>query len=149
MTILSEEELNEIVDVVCMTVLDMPVVPGGEKDLHDGEYRTARIGISGAWNGWVNVRVSLPLLRHAASRVFSVDESDVQEQDCVDTLTELTNMLGGTVKCMLPETCDLSLPEMLPSARRGRERLAWSFFHCESLPLAVAVVEDVNSARAA
>lgn len=149
MNILSEEELNEIVDVVCMTVLDMPVEPGDQASLQASEFQTARICITGAWNGWVKVRVSVGLLTKAAARVFSIDEDQVESRDRVDTLTELTNMLGGTVKCMLPETCSLSLPEMLPDGRKGRKQHEWTYFECESLPLAVAVIEDARKARAA
>ncbi|MGQ7847806.1 chemotaxis protein CheX [Granulosicoccus sp. 3-233] len=149
MTILSEEELNEIVDVVCMTVLDLPVHPGGRSALHSGQYLTASIGISGAWNGVVKVRVSLELLTRAASDIFSIPVDDVDSRDLVDTITELTNMLGGTVKCMLPESCDLALPEILPSEKRTRGQHEWVYFSCESMPLAVAVMESASGVRAA
>jgi len=149
MNVLSEEELNEIVDVVCMTVLDMPVHPGGKSKLQSGEYLTASIGISGAWNGVVKVRASLDLLARAASDIFDIPIDEVQSNDRTDTITELTNMLGGTVKCMLPESCDLALPEIVRDDRKGRVKHDWVYFSCEDMPLAVAVIDAVAGARAA
>lgn len=149
MNILSEEELNEIVDVVCMTVMDMPVVPGGESALHASEYMSASIAISGAWNGVVKVRVSEDLLTRAASDIFSIGEDEVQSQDRIDTITELTNMLGGTVKCMLPESCDLALPEIISNDRKGREQHEWAYFNCDAMPLAVAVIDASAGVKAA
>lgn len=149
MNILSEEELNEIVDVVCMTVLEMPVTPGGPSELMAGEYMTACIGISGAWNGVVKVRVSLDLLTLAASQIFSIDKTTVESRDRTDTITELTNMLGGTVKCMLPESCDLALPEIIPYDKKAREQHEWAYFNCDSMPLAVAVIDPRAGQKAA
>ncbi len=149
MNMLSEEELNEIVDVVCMTVLDLPVHPGGRAVLQSGQYLTASIGISGAWNGLVKVRVSLDLLNRAASDIFDITVDSVEHQDRIDTITELTNMLGGTVKCMLPETCDLALPEIIPPEKKARDQHEWAYFSCEDMPLAVAVIDSASSSKAA
>lgn len=149
MNILSEEELNEIVDVVCMTVLDLPVHPGGRVVLQSGQYLTASIGISGAWNGVVKVRVSLDLLTRAAADIFNIPVDEVESRDRVDTITELTNMLGGTVKCMLPESCDLDLPQIVPPEKKGREQHEWTYFSCEAMPLAVAVIDSASGTRAA
>lgn len=150
MNILSEEELNEIVDVVCMTVLDLPVHPGGRVVLQSGQYLTASIGISGAWNGVVKVRVSLDLLTRAAADIFNIPVDEVESRDRVDTITELTNMLGGTVKCMLPESCDLALPQIVPpEKRKGREQHEWTYFSCDAMPLAVAVIDSASGSKAA
>lgn len=147
MSVISEEELQEIVEVVWMTVLELPVQAGNPSDLAVCDYVTAMIEISGAWNGLVAVRASEQFLNHAAALMFSVDRADVTEMDCRDTLTELTNMLGGTVKCLLPETCDLALPVILAIEADDGEH-EWMDFSCEQLPLAVAV-SPADAARQA
>ena len=149
MNILSEEELNEVVDIVCMTALDMPVHPGDQGELQAAEHLTASIAISGAWNGVVKVCASLALLRRAASVIFSINIDDVESSDCVDTITELTNMLGGTVKCMLPESCNRALPQIVSSDEAGCEEHEWAYFNCDVLPLAVAVIDGGSAVRAA
>lgn len=147
MSVISEEELQEIVEVVWMTVLDLPLMPGQEAELALCDYVTSEIEISGAWEGLVTVRASEQFLTHAASLMFSCPQEAVSEMDRTDALTELTNMLGGTVKCLLPETCDLSLPSILMDDAADSSLHEWSNFNCEGTPLAVAVTEMTEGAR--
>lgn len=141
MSVISEEELQEIVEVVWMTVLDLAILPGQGAELALTDYVTSEIEISGAWDGLVSVRASEQFLTHAASLMFNCPAGDVCEMDRADALTELTNMLGGTVKCLLPETCDLSLPSILLDESIDEEPHEWCVFDCEGRPLAVAVTE--------
>lgn len=147
MSTISKSELQEIVEVVWMTVLELPVTPGSTEDVLDGQYLTSVIQISGAWHGAVKVRACLGFLEQAASLMFSIDKSDVNHMDCVDTLSELTNMLGGTVKCLLPETCDLSLPELEADSSMQAEACDWVNFTCRDNPFAVAVMESADGAK--
>lgn len=148
MSVLSEEELSEVVEVVWMTVLELPVTPGSEADLLASDYVMTSITISGAWDGVVRVRASEQFLTCAASHMFSINEEDVEQQDRVDTLTELTNMLGGTVKCLLPEICDLSLPEINSCSDDVEVDHDWIYFSCADYPLAVAVDGEVATVEA-
>lgn len=148
MSIISEEELQEIVEVVWMTSLELPVVAGQPSDMEAGGYLTAVIDISGAWQGLVSLKASKQFLNHAASVMFSADIPDITDQDCSDTLMELTNMLGGTVKCLLPETCDLALPRIIrPDSNDNTQQ--WSYFCCDDHPLAVSVCESSVKNQAA
>ncbi len=149
MSVLSEEELHEIVEVVWMTVLDLPIGPGDAAELALCEYQTSEIEITGAWQGVVSVRASEQFLTHAASLMFSCPMDDVSELDRADTLTELTNMLGGTVKCLLPETCDLSLPTVLADDSLDATDHEWITLECERRPLAVAVTPTADDAQKA
>lgn len=71
---------------------------------------------------------------------------DIGPQEHADMLTELTNMVGGIVKSLLPEICDLSLPELLveqcaePAITDASE--SWSYFTSNGHPLAVEISED-------
>ena len=149
MSVISEEELQEIVEVVWMTALDLPIMPGQAAELALSEYVTSEITISGAWEGMVTIRASEQFLTHAASVMFSCTQDDVSEMDRTDALTELTNMLGGTVKCLLPETCDLSLPSILPDESIEAVQHEWCTLDCEGRPLAVAVTEVAAGAKQA
>ena len=140
MSIISVEELAEAVDVVCMTVFDMSVCAGPRLDMLADESMDARIDISGAWQGSVQVRASQKFLRLAASRIFLKAIDEVDRQDCIDTITEMTNMLGGTVKCMLPESCSLGLPMIVMHDQHSIDGDDWYYFDCDQQPMAVAVV---------
>lgn len=147
MSMLSEEELAEAVEVVCMTVFDMPVTTSLHTDLRVDECLEASIDISGAWEGRVQVRASQRFLRLAASRIFLKTVDEVDHQDCVDTIAELTNMLGGTVKCMLPESCSLGLPMMVLRDQFANADDEWHCFDYDQLPLAVAVMGTSTGER--
>ena len=143
MNILNVEELTECVDVVCLTVFDMPVSVGLRFDMLADDCLDARIDISGAWQGSVQVRASQKFLRLAASRVFLKDIDKVDRQDCIDTITEMTNMLGGSIKCMLPEPCTLGLPMIVRPDQNPASDVEWHYFDYDQQPLAVAVVGTI------
>ncbi|MBX2879483.1 MAG: chemotaxis protein CheX [Granulosicoccus sp.] len=147
MSTIAEDELMEIVEVVWMTVLQLPIRAADDSSHLDGEILTADIEISGAWHGVVSLKASKELLAAAASVMFSKDVGEVNTVDCTDTLTELTNMLGGTVKCLLPETCDLSLPHIESGASEQDISHDWTHFECESHRFAVAVTERAADTR--
>ena len=147
MSVISEDEMQEIVDVVWMTVLDLPVEPGSQAELSASDYITADISISGAWQGLVSVRASEQFLTQAASLMFNFKAADVTDMDRRDTLTELTNMLGGSVKCLLPEPCDLSLPAIAIDDAIDRTAFEWVNFSCDDKPLAIAIVDTADGAR--
>lgn len=140
MSILNIDELTEAVDIICLTVFDMPVSASLRLDLLADECMDARIEISGAWQGSVQVRASQKFLRLAASRVFLKEIDEVDRQDCIDTITEMTNMLGGSVKCMLPESCILGLPMIVIRDQDATRDDQWHYFDCAHQPIAVAVV---------
>lgn len=149
MSVISEEELQEIVEVVWMTALEMPVEPGLRTELNASDFMTSEIRISGAWRGSVLVCASKEFLSHAASQMFSAEMVELNDRDLTDSLTELTNMLGGTVKCLLPEVCDLSLPQILASDWCPSEQQDWVYFNCEGKPLGVAVVKSAEGVQEA
>ena len=146
MSVINEEELREIVEVVWMTALELPIGDGVAFEPSPSEYKVSQISISGAWEGFVTVRASVQFLTQAAGRMFSCSVDEVSDPDRGDALTELTNMLGGTVKCLLPETCDLSLPSILDE---DKPELDWVYFSCNDTLLAVAVTQGTDSIRQA
>lgn len=141
MSVISEQELGEILEVVWMTVLELQVTPEPVASPGDEQFLTARIDISGAWEGGVRVRTTFRFLKRAASMVFVKAQNDVVEKDCDDTLTELTNMVGGTIKCLLPEGCDLALPMLEAGDAYSKTPGNWVEFSCEGEPVAILVFE--------
>lgn len=141
MSIIGEEELREVVEVVWMTALDLGVEEDHCVDCASENSILVQISITGEWQGMVSVLADKELLTHAASVMFSCPIADVTDVDRTDALAELTNMLGGTVKCLLPEGCDLSLPVILNEINADAQQLDWVGFSCDGMPLAVAISE--------
>lgn len=68
--------------------------------------------IEGAWQGEVLIRCDEPLGRAAAATFFALPPDEVGVSEDPDTIAELTNVLGGNLKCLLPPGCHLSLPRV-------------------------------------
>ena len=71
----------------------------------------ATVAISGAWDGRVLLCFSPPAARRAAAALLGVEEADeVGDVDVADAVGELANIIGGSVKSLMPQPTVLSLP---------------------------------------
>lgn len=108
-----EDSIADIVATVWETVLGMRVEL--DESLHltvspDHPTYAGIVQIHGAWDGAIAVQCSDTLARQAASTMFSIPADAVSVSDMHDCLGELTNMIGGNLKALLPEPCALGLP---------------------------------------
>jgi chemotaxis protein CheX len=114
-----EEEILEITEATWTAMLGMEIARRTGSGAPDGatSFLNGHVGISGAWEGQVMIHGTSGLARSAASKIFSIAPEEVSEQDEVDAIYELTNIIAGNIKSLLPEPCQLSLPEV----HRGTE----------------------------
>lgn len=68
------------------------------------------ISITGGWNGWVELRGTQSLATVVGCAMLMAEPDDLSPADVWDGWAELTNMIGGSVKSLLPEPSALSLP---------------------------------------
>jgi hypothetical protein len=71
---------------------------------------TGSVPIRGDWEGVVTLRCSEPLCRRLAADLFGRGPEDMESSDLRDALSELTNIIGGNLKALLPGVCRLGLP---------------------------------------
>lgn len=106
----------------------------------------ACVHISGAWQGAVLVHCSLELARLATARFLAVDPGEIAIEQMRDAMGELANMSAGSVKPLLPEPCQLSLPSVADgtdyhlSVPQGTLLLE-STFQCGGEPLSITVLQ--------
>ena len=74
---------------------------------------TCVIQITGAWRGVVMQQCSEELARQVTSTMFGKAPADVITNEIHDVISELTNMLGGSLKAKLPGPSQLSLPTVV------------------------------------
>jgi chemotaxis protein CheX len=74
----------------------------------DDESVLASVGITGSWGGHVLLELPAAGAEEAAKRMLGAEE--VTANEIVDALGELSNMVGGNVKSLLPTPCHLGLP---------------------------------------
>jgi len=71
---------------------------------------TVCVRITGAWDGEVHLHCPLPLARLIAGAIFQVDPNKAGSDEILDALSELTHIVGGNLKALLPKPVTLSLP---------------------------------------
>jgi chemotaxis protein CheX len=74
---------------------------------------TASVSIAGAWNGHVTVGCSADTARSLTARMLGVDVANIEAGDVADVVGELANMIGGSLKALLPPPSTLSLPHVI------------------------------------
>lgn len=108
-----EEAVCEIATAVWDSMLGSSLsVCEPREDLAWGEKLSSCVTISGTWEGVVVLDFSPPFGRRAACLMFGMDDSEVGETEINDTIGELANMVGGSIKSLLPEPCKLGIPQV-------------------------------------
>lgn len=108
-----EKEIAQFTQEIWDSILGLKVTPIDHFKPSEIEKTLAGfIQITGTWNGTVSIHCPVSLARTAASIMFDVEEKKATMDDLQDALGELTNMIGGNIKSLLPEHegCHLSLP---------------------------------------
>ena len=142
-----EQEILEITEATWQSVLGLDIqssqVSLPPPQAMEGALM-GRVGISGAWNGVVLLEGSEMLARSAAGAIFGKDPSEVTQEDQQDSIYELSNIIAGNIKALLPEPCQLSLPVVSPASAEhkavsGHERVSELLFDCQGQPMYVTV----------
>ena len=147
-----EQEISAITETTWQAMLGLNIRPRRfHAVLQPREgFLTGRVEISGAWNGVVLLHGSSQLARSAASEIFACEKFDVTQQDLMDAIYELTNIIGGNIKLLLPEPSQLSLPCVYGTtpeivAVPGAEQVSDLVFDCQGQPLFVSVWKRIES----
>jgi chemotaxis protein CheX len=81
---------------------------------------TSMVHITGGYQLIVQLSFSAGFADHAAATMFEMSVDDLDAESRADALGELANMIGGGVKALLPEQCQLSLPMVADDAAAAR-----------------------------
>jgi chemotaxis protein CheX len=81
---------------------------------------SAAVSVTGGWNGHVIVECSAAAAREATAAMLGIVAAEVGDADIADALGEMANVVGGSVKSLLPDDCALSLPHVVDSTSARR-----------------------------
>ena len=105
---------------------------------------TAFVQITGAWTGAVLVSCSTELAGTVTAAMLAMTVEEITQEDISDAIGEVANMVGGTVKSLMPEPAELSLPTVIFGASGasvpGTELLQQVDRSCCGEPLRVTVL---------
>ena len=148
MAIECEAEINQFVTDLWSTFLNMEISPTEQPFKPNGKENTLAgcVQITGAWRGAVTLYAPKEIGKKIAATMFGLDEAEVENQQIKDVIGEITNILAGNIKSLLPGPCSLSLPSVAITDYNlhhpGSETLAAINFDSEGLPFLVALHQE-------
>ncbi|HVN75155.1 MAG TPA: chemotaxis protein CheX [Thermoanaerobaculaceae bacterium] len=107
---------------------------------------TGCVQLAGAWEGSVFLYCTAALAGEVAATMFGTTTASLRNGDVEDALGELTNMVAGNLKIVLPRPCQLSLPAVVEGIDYrvivpGTKIAGQVLFESSSQPLLVTVLE--------
>lgn len=105
-------EIEQIVQMIFSTMLSMEVqsIPSDPSDSHRF---LGMIHVTGDNPVSLALSVSEELARAASANMLALAVDEVSEEDQQDVVAELTNMIGGNLKSLIPGVHYLSLPTVV------------------------------------
>jgi chemotaxis protein CheX len=115
-----------------------------EVALDAGDVTVGRVAVTGPWQGCVLLACPTQLARSAASAMFDLPAGQLTDDEVADALGELTNMVAGNIKSLLPGPSHLSMPAVMVSTSSTVQvphavLVNTVSLACEGLPLTVSV----------
>jgi chemotaxis protein CheX len=141
----TDEQIVGITQDVWSSFTGRPVDAGpGDAALDGSDVTVGRVAVTGGWRGWVLLACPTRLARTAAAAMFDRPAETLTDDEVADALGELTNMIGGNVKSLLPGPSRLSMPAVTVGASAtgpppGAVLVNTVSLACDGLPLAVSV----------
>ena len=113
MDVVAFNDIVVIAQDIWASFLDLPLepVPADTVDISAMPMVGGVVTVHEAWSGAVQLECSADFAAMAAQRMFAAD-GGVTRLELDDALGELTNMIGGNIKSLLPAPSHLSLPSV-------------------------------------
>jgi chemotaxis protein CheX len=144
----AESEICQIMQTIWSSMLSLDAEPVEWNGSTEGKERVliGCIPITGAWEGAVTFDCSEALARRLAATMMRLDAATIASEDVQDALGEMTNIIGGNVKRLLPYPSRLSLPTVADGLDyslkvAGSHPVSEVAFRCEGEPMRVRLLE--------
>jgi len=103
------------------------------------EWVHAAVAVDGPWRGTVRLSAPRPLAARCAAAMLGLESGAVDSTSVADALGELANVVGGSLKALLPPVCHLSLPFVVRTDDRPGAEVLTLTFDCAGDVLVVSV----------
>jgi chemotaxis protein CheX len=109
----SDADLAEVTERIWSSILGLELELAPPNGNGDNRYFTGCVQITGEWEGAITIACSEHLARRATSIMFETPADEASFEEVQDAVGELTNMLGGNLKVLLPQPSQMSLPAVI------------------------------------
>ncbi|MCH8810768.1 MAG: chemotaxis protein CheX [Gemmatimonadetes bacterium] len=145
------DDISTITETVFQSVLEWEVRPSAADpgDIRPERSIAGSVQIHGAWEGAVTLSIPDGLARMAARKLFGIDPDEGSMADVHDALAELTNMICGNLKAVLPGPSTLSMPTVADGSSLvlripGSEVAHSAVFECHGHQVNVTVLRRID-----
>ncbi|MCB1920679.1 MAG: chemotaxis protein CheX [Candidatus Competibacteraceae bacterium] len=143
---LSANVLLELAESIWSSLLELDIQRSDDPVTEwpcDQPLLTGRVVVDGDWQGSILLVCPKAIACKAAAAMFGVSPSEVAETDLSDAMGELTHMLSGNLKSLLPTPCRLSQPSVGEGYNITTEEriMGQVFLRSEGLPLQIILFE--------
>lgn len=134
-----KEEIGQFVTDIWSTFLSTKASPTDKpfKPKGNGNTLAGCVQITGEWQGSVTLYASKEIGNKIAATMYSLGETEVEDKQIQDVVGEITNVLAGNIKSILPAPCSISLPCVAVTDfnlhHPGSKMLTAINFECEGL----------------
>lgn len=110
----TEDQIRSTIRSIWSTQLGLEILDADEPLTATGApAMTAAIHISGDFHGGIRLDCSRVLIRRAAAIMFNQPEDQLNDDDERDVVGELTNVVAGNIKALIPGSNSISLPTII------------------------------------
>lgn len=132
------DHVIQLVQAIFDSMLQLPCQALGDRDAigdkaSSDDRLVGCVQIQGDWSGAVEISTPIALGRKAAGAMLMVPEEDVSMEDIQDAIAELSNMVGGSIKAILPGQSSLSLPSV--ASGQGLDFMLAKTIHTQQVEL--------------
>jgi CheY-specific phosphatase CheX len=149
-----ETEVNDTVSDLFGTMLGTEATPSEEKALPGKDLVTAIIAFAGAWNGDLVLDCCRAQALVFAQRFLQCEELSEVGEEVISTIAELSNIVAGNLKVVLPSGTNISTPSVIEGGNyevrvyRGKI-LNHTIFSTDAGPFSVRLIEASSTNKGA
>jgi len=137
-------DIYQFAESVFMSMLGLAVVPA-EVPLPASEIVTAAVYFAGPWKGAVLLQCDPQEACEFTARLMNIPRPAELNDDVRDAMGEITNIIGGNLKPILPHGVGLSMPSVVAGAPStlqicGHAPILRMAFSCEPGPFWLTIV---------
>jgi chemotaxis protein CheX len=146
---LSASDVHQVTRTVWMALVEQDLQPETDVLTLSGRFLTGCVQITGEWEGAIMISCSHNLAVATTAFMFDMEADEVSREELQDAVGELANMVGGSIKGLVPGPSRLSLPTVIDGSGYstkipGSEQLVRACLSSKGEPLIVTVLQRAS-----
>jgi CheY-specific phosphatase CheX len=147
-----ESEINETVRDLFETMLATKAEPTTHPAPKGTDTITAIMAFAGSWKGDLLLECGRAQALAFAQRFLQTDDLDSHSEDVTSTVAEMSNIIAGNLKVVLPPGVSMGTPSVVEGANYdvrvcGGKVINETFFVTDAGPFAIRLVEASGQSK--